>query len=67
MSSVRPEVGNVSPSGASHSVVSAVLPSRVPGGQGPPFSVPPWQPQVSGWLAVEPEVLERVRAALRKL
>lgn len=37
MSSVRPEVGNVSPGGASHSVVSAVLPSRAPGGQGPPY------------------------------
>lgn len=67
MSSVRPEAGNVSPGGASHSVLSAFLPSRAPGRQGLPFPVAPWQPQVSGWAAVDPEVLERVRAALRKL
>jgi hypothetical protein len=67
MSSVRPEVHTVALRGASRPLMSAVLPFRVPGVQGPPFPVPPWQPEASGWVAANPEVLERVRATLRRL
>lgn len=43
------------------------LPLRVPGAQGPPFPVQRWDPYVPGRIAVGPEVLERVHAALGRL
>jgi hypothetical protein len=43
------------------------MPPRVPGARGAPVPVPRWSPGAPGWPAVPPEVMERVRAALKRL
>jgi hypothetical protein len=43
------------------------LPLRVPGAQGPLIPAPRWDPSAPGRTAVRPEVLQRVRAALKRL
>jgi serine/threonine-protein kinase RsbW len=42
-------------------------PPRVPGAQGAPVPVPRWSPGAPGWPAIPPEVMERVRTALKRL
>jgi hypothetical protein len=48
-------------------VAPGALPLRVPSAQGPPFPALRQVPYAPGRIAVEPEVLERVRAALTRL
>jgi len=43
------------------------LPRRVPAAQLPPIPVTTWNPCVPGKMAVGPEVMDRVRVALRRL
>ena len=43
------------------------LPRRVPAAQRPPIPVTTWNPRVPGKIAVGPEVMDRVRVALRRL
>jgi hypothetical protein len=47
-------------------VAPGALPLRVPGAQGPPYPAPRWDPHAPGRIAVGPEVLERVHAALTR-
>jgi serine/threonine-protein kinase RsbW len=51
---------------AAHASAPA-MPTRMPSAQGPPLSVLRRYPDVPGWPAVPPEVMERVRAALVRL
>ena len=67
MTSMSSRAGAMPPRGAGQAVAPRALPSRVPGAQGPAFPIPPWKPGASGWAEPEPEVMERVRAALRRL
>lgn len=48
-------------------IAPGTLPLRVPGAQGPPFPAPRWDPYAPGRVAIRPEVLERVHAALTQL
>ena len=65
MTSAQPQVSNVGPNGARAAGPDS-LPTRVPGAHGPQFAVPlRWG--TSRWAALDPEVMERVRAALRRL
>jgi hypothetical protein len=65
MTSAQPQVSNVGPNGARAAGPDS-LPTRVPGAHGPQFAVPlRWG--TSRWAALDPKVMERVRAALRRL
>jgi len=65
MTSAQPQVSNVGPNGARAAGPDS-LPTRVPGAHGPQFAVPPrWR--TSSWIRAGPGVMERVRAALRRL
>ena len=65
MTSAQPQVSNVEPNDARAAGPNS-LPARVPGAHGPKFAVPlRWG--TSRWAALDPEVMERVRAALRRL
>jgi len=52
---------------AAHAGAPGMPPPRVPGAQGPPLPAPRWNPGAAGWPPVPPEVMERVRAALKRL
>jgi hypothetical protein len=65
MTSAQPE-GSIARPREAHPARPDPLPSRVPGAHGPLLALP-LRRGTARWSALDPQVMERVRAALRRL
>jgi hypothetical protein len=65
MTSAHPE-GSIARPREAHPARPDPLPSRVPGAHGPLLAVP-LRRGTARWPTLDPQVMERVRAALRRL
>lgn len=67
MTSARPQVTAGPPDSAGHAAMPGPLPVRRRSVQAASSPLPQRQPDSSAWTAADPEVLEKVRAALRQM